>query len=983
MNSNLDIWNLLRASNLLQLPQVDQLQQTYEAQYQSTDQAGLLQWLQSQNAITAYQSQVLAAGAHGPFFYGDYVVHDRIASGPFNGCFRAKHQSTSHPVILKFLTGSVTTNAQVWFEIAQEARLHGQVRSLNLIRLFEVVDLTDFKFLVFEDKAGGPLKAGKVDAASASRVLAELASGLNALHAKNQVHGHIALQHLFYDPKNKYSWLNRDPLQSPIDCSNTQKMADPLVLQFADYAAPELGIPGAPPTVQSDIYALGCLGYELIMGRPPFVGGDLQQKISAHATARPQSLPSRNSEVEQIILTMMAKSPQARYQTMAQVAAILQGISKNAPTTSRPAPKTLPPFEQVLAGRAQPAYQPAYQQQVQQPVQSNPFAAQAAPAPVVQPVASPAQPTSPAQAVAQPAASPAQPAANVNIPVSKSPASTYPVRRKNKWILPAVLGAVGLITVVGGYFAVRPYLGASVTQNETDNDPEKKDKKNGKGAAKGTSKTDPISENSFQTLISDDSKTLWESPTVGNPMSLSYVPQNGRVFFGLRPSEILATEDGELIMASLGPGFTKVREEWEKEAGFPLSEVSRLLLSYHDSEDGTELLPSNVIELAKPIQRSEIIKKLGSPKPKSIDDENDIYELASGRAAFFPEMADDGSVGRFIIASNQSQIEQIVLLEGAEPNIQIKLRQQRKMTDDSRHFNLMFNPASLLDDAGQKLFLGPYRELIEVVKYFVDSSVPSVLVSAHLDGDLYLEMMAKNPVSSDAFDFSKSMRTRMESGQADLRSLVRGIEAGPYWRDVQFSYDQWIQKLYAGTRIGVEEKTLVVNCWMPRVSTHNLIAASELVVTAKSSGGFAPPTTTATNLPKSIEELIAKKWDIDIPADDLNRVIDQAEEGILDDFRGIKFPFEIVFRREHLEEAGITQNQTIKDFKMSAPIREILTALVVKANGTPSTGPTDTAQKLMWVIGPHPTKSGQQAILITTRKGATDEKMNIPKEFTE
>src|SRR5208337_4705972 len=94
-----------------------------------------------------------------------------------------------------------------------------------------------------------------------------------------------------------------------------------------DYMAPEQALGAANFDHRADIYSLGCTLYCLLTGHPPFPEGSLAQRIVKHQTQEPRDIllerPNTPPELVGICKRMMAKEPEARYQTMQEVSAAL------------------------------------------------------------------------------------------------------------------------------------------------------------------------------------------------------------------------------------------------------------------------------------------------------------------------------------------------------------------------------------------------------------------------------------------------------------------------------------------------------------------------------------------------------------------------------------------------------------------------------------------------------------------------------------
>ncbi len=113
------------------------------------------------------------------------------------------------------------------------------------------------------------------------------------------------------------------------------------VLGTPDYLAPEQADNAHTADIRADIYSLGCTLYFLLTGQPPFPGGSLVQKLTAHANVVPPPIstfrPEAPAELVRVVARMLAKKPQDRYQTPAEVAQALVPFLRSQPAAPAPA----------------------------------------------------------------------------------------------------------------------------------------------------------------------------------------------------------------------------------------------------------------------------------------------------------------------------------------------------------------------------------------------------------------------------------------------------------------------------------------------------------------------------------------------------------------------------------------------------------------------------------------------------------------------
>jgi len=987
-----EFWKLVIESRLL-TPEQCQLLGTEYGRVDGAAAQGnvksLAEWLISRNALTVYQSAILQAGRSGPFHYGDYKVYDRIDECPLKESFRAIHEPTSHPVLLKFVGGEAGQGGQKWLELAYRIQVQCSIVHPNLNRCFEAVDLTTFKFVAFEDSQGQSVaqRVGgkKLRPNDACRIIRQVALGLAAMHHSGLIHGDIQPSNLWLESSGNVRLL-RDALFEPLPIHLSQSDDASQLLARADYLAPELAQHGKAPDVLSDIYALGCSLYQLLTGHPPFEDGDISQKLTRHASEAIQPLEQFGvpAEVGQLVAYMMAKNPGVRYQQASVVAEqIAPFVDAKQLNIQPPAPpQTLPAYESWVAQK-QAAL--ATQTPEPQPAATFPgFDSSEGGGVAVATAPAAATEVSPINVAAEPATKPSLD--------SNAIAERYKKQKLKKQIITASVSAVTVLAI-----AITAYVFFSKPDGETPNpngggDVAQTNGNEGSGTGGSTNKNNegensstPDTYGTFVKVqeIPDDGNALWAPPTTGPPISFEYVPLRAGILIAVRPAEMIQSGEGNRVLQALGPKFSAAKQTWEQASGCPLGEVEHMLVGFHENE-GNSLRSSYVVRLVKSTTVDDLVKRWGSPSTKPLSDaerkvDTSIYVASNGWAYFVPSNQ-ESDVKLFVMGA-ESDIEECAKKGKAPPVSSKDVEFLRRTSDVERHFSLIFSPKQLLNDEGQKLFAGEYEKLNALFKRHLDDpDLMAVMVSAHFGEQSYLEIRLKTNVGKNPFELAEEWRDQFTNLPDDVRNYVVRLGSNPYWESLRINYPQMMFQMQKHMRVGVEDNQAIINTWMPGSAPHNLVAGTELVI-ASTPGQVYTPTTTVTTkpTPKTLEELLATNYEIDIPTDDMVNIMAAIMDDMRDSYPKLPFEFEIKILGNHLELAGITKNQRVS-IKKSAPFSEVLTEIVRKANPVQGAELFADDQKLLWVVGPHP-DSGKKIILITTRKSAAVEKYSLPEPF--
>ena len=518
-----DFWKLVLESKLLTREQCQHLATSYgSSQGATADVNALVKWLIGQNVLSAYLATILLAGRPGPFFYGDYKIYDRVDSGRLAGWFRAAHTGTNHPVMLKFLVGAAAQDANLWAYISNTVAATAHP---NLVRFYEAVDLTSYKYLVTEDLRGQTLaerlqSSGVLPADEAARVSQFAANGLAHLHQQRRPHGDVRPANIWLEATGNVKLIYEPDV--PALAPNLAQPDDALLAK-ADYLAPEFMQAGKAPDCLTDIYAVGCSLYESMAGRPPFAGGSLPEKMQRHAAEAIQPLEALGvpHPVAQAVAYMMAKNPGIRYQ---QAAAVVEQLGH-------------------FVGAAQSNYQPmapaastsSYETWLQQK-RAAPAARPVAAQPVaMQPQATVPAPTAPAPIALKPAA---PVAVGVAPPKSGGSGSVLTerkerakVQRKRQLIMLGAASGVALLLLIVGWLVLSnaggerkpgaaggkpPSVEPGPATVHSPDDTEK--------ASSTSAEPDAVGGEDAAQAVEDDGKLLGASPTQGPPIDSNYMP---------------------------------------------------------------------------------------------------------------------------------------------------------------------------------------------------------------------------------------------------------------------------------------------------------------------------------------------------------------------------------------------------------------------------------------------------------------------------
>lgn len=266
--------------------------------------------------------------------FGDYEVVAPLANGGMGGVYLAAHVDTGEQVALKVLASQFADHREVVTRLYSEHAMASRTSHPGVVAIRAAArNIDNLPYLVMEYLDGETLaqllERGPIDMTSIVAFAAQISAALAALHEAGVVHCDVKPENLFVLDDRR--WGER-PAVKVIDFGVSRLVdepppADESIAGTPHYMAPEQwkGRPGPA----SDVYALGCVLYELLTGNPPFDGSlpELMNKHCEQRAARPSWLRGGiPGEVERLVLRALAKDPALR-PTMAELALALADLA--------------------------------------------------------------------------------------------------------------------------------------------------------------------------------------------------------------------------------------------------------------------------------------------------------------------------------------------------------------------------------------------------------------------------------------------------------------------------------------------------------------------------------------------------------------------------------------------------------------------------------------------------------------------------------
>jgi serine/threonine protein kinase len=266
---------------------------------------------------------------------GKYLVEKEIRKETMATLYAARDTSADRPVWLKVIHPHLVVKGKFVERFRQEAEIMAE---LDLPQVPKVLDQGvegETHYIVMEQVTGSFLedtlqRFGVLEVDQALSYVQQVAECLHMVNLRGVVHRDIRPANIIVTPANSVKVVNFGLARSAEDEGFTMTEA----LGTPDYISPEQAEGGEVDT-RSDIYSLGVTIYELLAGEPPYRGPSPMEVVMKHISAPIPSVrharPDVSVEVDGIIERCMAKNPDDRYQTPAELVARIREVLGQPP----------------------------------------------------------------------------------------------------------------------------------------------------------------------------------------------------------------------------------------------------------------------------------------------------------------------------------------------------------------------------------------------------------------------------------------------------------------------------------------------------------------------------------------------------------------------------------------------------------------------------------------------------------------------------
>jgi len=272
----------------------------------------------------------------GRVFDGRFEVRMALGQGGMGTVYRGWQLTVDREIAIKVIHPKLATDRVAVKRFLREARLSSRLNQPNIVNVYDFGQTDDGILFIAMELLRGHTLARELEAMKplplrrTTTIAMQLCDALDAAHAQGIIHRDLKPGNVIIldDPPGRdlIKVLDFGLAKSLVSDTSSQVTHTNAILGTPLYMAPEQ-VEGRPADQRADLYALGCILYQMVTGRPPFVSDSVNLVLAAHLSEEPEPLPPDvPAPLADTIRHLLAKDPARRLASARAAREAIQGV---------------------------------------------------------------------------------------------------------------------------------------------------------------------------------------------------------------------------------------------------------------------------------------------------------------------------------------------------------------------------------------------------------------------------------------------------------------------------------------------------------------------------------------------------------------------------------------------------------------------------------------------------------------------------------
>ncbi len=279
--------------------------------------------------------------------FGGYTIESLLGRGGMGAVYLATHERLGRKVALKVIAPELAQDEDFRARFLRESQLAASLDHPNVIPIYDADEVDGVLYIAMRYVSGPSLQAmirarGSLSPAETLRIVEQIGGALDAAHQAGLVHRDVKPANILLAEPGDHAYLCDFGLARRTTSAGTTRAGS--FLGTVDYSAPEQ-IQGTTVDGRADVYSLGAVAFSCLAGQPPYARETDVAVLQAHLADPPPLLSSVRPELralDGVIVTGMAKDPDARYATAGALADAFRKAGAGAAPADADATRTAP-----------------------------------------------------------------------------------------------------------------------------------------------------------------------------------------------------------------------------------------------------------------------------------------------------------------------------------------------------------------------------------------------------------------------------------------------------------------------------------------------------------------------------------------------------------------------------------------------------------------------------------------------------------------